>query len=172
MRRAAALASALAVIVYVTGVGAQAKPDFAGKWVMEAPAGGAAPAGPPPGGGMGGRGRGGMGGAVSGPEVTIVQDATTLTINKTQMQNPVTLKINLDGTDSKNSVTGRGGMTMEQTMKAAWEGDKLSITTSFDMGRGPMTTKQTLSLEGGNLVVENFGADGTSLSKITYKKSS
>jgi hypothetical protein len=169
MKRAAVLMSALAVVLYTVGMSAQAKPNFAGKWTMEMPAGGAMPGGGAPGGGgRGGRG-GGRGGAVSGMEVTITQDANTLTINKTQGQNPVTLKINLNGSDSPNTITtGRG--EMRQTLMAVWEGDKLTITTSMDMGNGPTSTKQTLSLEGGNLVVENFGADGTAMAKVTYKK--
>jgi hypothetical protein len=175
MKRAAILVSALAVVLYTVGVGAQAKPSFAGKWMMEAPAGGGAPGGGAPGGGApggGGGGRGGRGGGgpVSGMEVTITQDANTLTINKTLGQNPVTLKYTLDGSESKNTMMGRGG-EVTQTSKAMWEGSKLTISTTAP-GRGGdmMTTKQTLSLEGGNLVVENMGADGTSMGKVTYKK--
>jgi hypothetical protein len=167
MKRAAVLMSALAVILYTVGMSAQAKPSFAGKWAMEMPAGDAAGGGAP-GGGRGGRGGRG-GGAVSGMEVTIAQDANSLTINKTQGQNPVTLTVNLDGSKTENKVTTRNGEVV-QTLSGAWEGNKLTITTSADMGRGPMTTKQTLSIEGGNLVVENFGADGTAMAKVTYKK--
>lgn len=168
MKRAAVLISALAVAISTVAISAQA-PSFAGKWTMQVdPA--AAPAAPPAGGGGGGRGGGGRGGgAVSGMEVTIAQDATTLTINKTQGQNPVTLKYTLDGKDSKNTTTGRNGEIVS-TSQAKWEGAKLTVTTTADQGRGPATTKQTIWLEGGNLVVENFGADGTSTGKITYKK--
>jgi hypothetical protein len=166
MKRAAVLVSALALVVYAVGLSAQAKPNFAGKWTMQMDPNAA----PPAGGGGGGGGRGGRGGgAVSGMEVTITQDANTLTIEKMQGQNPVKLTFKLDGSESKNTVQGRGG-AVEQTSKAAWDGAKLTITTTADMGRGPMTTKQTLSLEGGNLVAENFGADGTSMAKVTYKK--
>ena len=82
MKRAAILVSALAVFL---SMATSAQAQFAGKWVMDAPAappagGGGAPGG---GGGGGGRGGGGGGGAISGMEVTIVQDATTLTVNKT-----------------------------------------------------------------------------------------
>ncbi len=166
MKRAAVMISALAVVLYTVGMGAQAKPNFAGKWMMEAPAGGGAPGG---GGGGGGRGRGGRGGAVSGMEVTITQDANTLTIDKMQGQNPVKLTFKLDGSESKNTVAGRGG-EVEQTSKAMWEGSKLTISTTMDMGGQAMTTKQSLSLEGGNLIVENTGADGTPGAKLTYKK--
>ena len=160
MRRAAVLVSALAVILLTVGVGAQA-PSFAGKWTM-VPDPNAAPAG-------GGRGGGRGGGAVSGAEVTITQDATTITIAKMQGQNPVTLKYTLDGKESKNTVQGKGGAVVQSSM-AKVEGPKLTITTTADMGRGPTTTKQSLWIEGGNLMVENFGADGASTGKLTYKK--
>jgi hypothetical protein len=146
-------------------------PSFAGKWTMD-PA--SAPA-PPAGGGGGGGGRGGGrggAGAVSGMEVTIMQDATSLTINKMaggQTPTPVTLKFTLDGKDSKNTVQGRGG-PVETTSQATMAGGKITIKTTADMGRGPTTTTQVLSIEGGNLVVENMGADGTSMGKLTYKK--
>jgi hypothetical protein len=103
-------------------------------------------------------------------EVTISQDASTITVERTQGQATVKFVVKLDGSDSKNSIT-MGQNTVDQTQKATWEGAKLTITSSYDMGRGPTTTKQTLSLDGGNLTVENFGADGTSMSKVTYKKS-
>ena len=60
-----------AAFVLATSVGmyAQAKPDFSGKWVMDAPA--AAPAAPPAdgGGGRGGGRGGGGGGAGFGQDV-------------------------------------------------------------------------------------------------------
>jgi hypothetical protein len=104
-------------------------------------------------------------------EVTITQDANTIKIDKMQGQNPVTLTVNLNGSESKNTVQGRGG-AVEQTSTATWEGDTLTISTSFDMGNGPVTTKQALSLEGGKLVVENFGPDGSPMAKLTYTKGS
>jgi hypothetical protein len=165
MKRITAVLSAVAVAVFFTAsVMAQAKPNFAGKWVMEAPAGGAAPGA----GGPGGGGRGGRGGGW-GQNVTISQDATTLTVEYTQGENPVKLIYKLDGTESKNMVMGRGGQT-EQVSKAAWAADKLVITTTTQFGE----QKRTLSLTGGNLVIEqaNPGRDGGAgtTTTITYKK--
>ena len=169
MKRAAILVSALAVALATVSISAQA-PAFAGKWTMD-PA--SAPAPPAGGGGGGGRGGGrGGGGPVSGMEVTIAQDATSLTINKMaggQAPAPVVLKYTLDGKDSKNTTMGRGGEVVS-TSQAVLAAGKLTITTTADQGRGPTTTKQVLSIEGGNLVVENFGGDGTSTGKLTYKK--
>ena len=168
MKRAAILVSAFAVVL---SMATSAQAQFAGKWTMVVDPAAAPPAAPGGGGGGRGGGRGG-GGPVSGMEVTIAQDATSLTINKMaggQAPAPVTLKYTLDGKDSKNTVAGRGGEVV-QTSQAAMAAGVLTITTTQDQGRGPQTTKQTLKIEGGNLVVENFGADGTSMAKVTYKK--
>lgn len=167
MKRAAILVSALAVLVTV-GLSAQA-PALAGKWTMVVD-----PAAAPPAGGGGGRGGGRGGGPVSGMEVTIAQDATTLTINKTQGQAPVTLKYTLDGKDSKNTITmGQAGEVV-QTSQATVAAGKITITTTSDMGRGPTTTKQVLSIEGGNLKVETTapgrGGGEPTTTTTTYKK--
>ena len=47
--------------------------------------------------------------AAVGMENTITQDATTLTVEYRQGQNPVKLVYKLDGSESKNKVQGRGG---------------------------------------------------------------
>ena len=163
MRRVAAIVSTAAVLMWSVGVFAQAKPSFAGKWVREAPA---APATPPAGGGGGGGRQGGGGGGGFGMENTITQDATTLTVDYMQGQNPAKLVFKLDGTESKNP--GRGGA--EQVSKAVWEGQKLVITTTTPNG----DSKRVLSLEGGNLVIEttNPGREGgaPTTSKVVYKK--
>ena len=161
MRRVATLVSTAAVMMFTVGLLAQAKPNFAGKWVREAPA---APATPPAGGGGGGRGGGGGGGW--GATNTITQDATTLTVEYTQGENPVKLVYKLDGTESKNA-GGRGGETVS---KAAWVGNTLVITTTTQMGE----QKRVVSLDGGNLVIEttNPGREGgaPTTSKVVYKK--
>jgi hypothetical protein len=77
----------------------------------------------------------------------------------------------LDGSESKNTVTF-GGNSTEQTSKAAWEADKLVITTTTQFGE----TKQTLSLSGGDLHVDQTapGRDGgaPTTSTVVYKKAS
>jgi hypothetical protein len=139
---------------------AQAKPNFAGTWVREMPA-------DPAGGGGGGRGGGGRGGGF-GMEPTITQTATSITIKwMGGGQNPVeqVRTYNLTG-ESKNKVMGRGGET-EQVTVSTWEGNKLVLTTG--------QTKQVLSIEGGNLVIEQTSpgrGEGAApmTTKITYKK--
>jgi hypothetical protein len=159
-----AILGAAAMVVLTAGLLAQAKANFAGKWTREAPAGGAMQAG----GGRGG-GRGGF-----GQEATITQDASSITIEYMQGgQNPTPQKrvYKLDGSESKNTMTF-GGNSVEQTSKAAWEGDKLVITTTTQFGE----TKQALSLVNGDLHVDstNPGRDGgaPTTTSIVYKKAS
>jgi len=105
-----------------------------------------------------------------GNEISIAQDATTLTIEFTpyvryDMQPPTRLVYRLDGTASANTLNvGRG--PQQQTSKAAWNGSKLTITTvrSFTAARNekPLTvqTTQTLSLESPPAL---SGVEGTTL---------
>lgn len=163
MRRVTAAISALAVVLATSVLFAQAKPNFAGTWTREAPAG--APAGGAPGGGGGGGGRGGGGGGW-GMEPTITQDAATLKVTYMgggQAPAPMTLTYKLDGTESKNTMNGRGGAT-EVTSKAKWEADKLVITTTT--ANGDQVLK--VGLEAGKLVLERDTPNGPM--KTTYTK--
>ena len=160
--------STAAVVAMTAGLLAQAKPNFAGKWTLDAPA--AAPAAPPQGGAPGGPGggRGGGRGGGWGQEATITQDATTLTVEYTQGQNPVKLTYKLDGTESKNTTMGRGGPT-EQVSKAAWDGAKLKIVTTTANGE----QTRLVSLDGAKLAIETTqpGMDGAAMTnKVTYTK--
>jgi Spy/CpxP family protein refolding chaperone len=165
------LATAVALIFAVAiGLSAQAKPDFSGKWVMD-PA--SAPA-PPAGGGGGGGGRGGGGGGAGfGQDFTAKQDAKMLTITRTQGDQTVTATYNLDGSESKNMVAGRGGQ-QEQVSKAAWDGNKLVITTTLNFGGNTVEQKRVLAIEGGNLVIEQTqpgrGGGEPTTTKLVYKK--
>jgi hypothetical protein len=163
------LAIAVVTVALAASAFAQAKPDFSGKWVMD-PA--SAPA-PPAGGGGGGRGGGRGGGAGFGQEFEAKQDAANLTITRVQGDQTVVAVYKLDGSESKNMVAGRGGQ-QEQVSKAAWEGSKLSITTTLNFGGNAIEQKRLLSLEGGNLVIEQTapGRDGgaPTTTKLVYKK--
>jgi hypothetical protein len=160
MRRITTIVTVAALTVFAASVAAQT--NFAGKWVLDP----ASVAAPPEGGGRGGRG------GMLGQELTITQDASTLTLEYMgggQNPAPVKLVYKLDGTESKNTVMMRGGQA-EQVAKAAWSGQSLVVTTTTGMGE----QKRTLSLQGGNLVVEtaNPGRDGGPgmTTKVTYKK--
>jgi hypothetical protein len=169
MRRLITVAAAAAfVLSTTTGLFAQAKPDFSGSWTLD-------PASAPAAGGGGGRGggRGGGGGAGFGQAFTAKQDANMLTITRTQNDQAVTASYKLDGSESKNTVAGRGGQ-QEQVSKTMWMGNKLMITTTLNFGGNNIEQTRTLSMEGGNLVIEQSqpGRDGGApqTQKLVYKK--
>ena len=152
---------------------AQAKADFSGKWVLDPASAPAPPAGAPAGGGGGGRGGGRGGGGGFGNEFTIAQNAKTLTITRMQGDQTVTTVYNLDGSESKNTVQGRGGAT-EQVSKATWDGAKLVVTTQVNAGGNNIEQKRVFAMEGGNLTIETTqpgrdGGPGTP-TKLVYKK--
>jgi hypothetical protein len=166
MKRMTAMLSAAAVVILTAGLIAQAHPSFAGKWAREAAA---APAGDQA--AQGGRGgRGGRGGF--GQAVTITQDTATITMEYEQGgQNPTPVKrvYKLDGSDSTNTMTF-GGNSVDQVSKATWEGSKLVITTTSQMGE----TRQVLSMNGADLNVEETrpGRQGgaPTTTTVVYKK--
>ncbi len=160
MRRNALVVGALSLVLAATTAMAQ-QPSFAGSWTLV----------PDPN-ATGGRG-GGRGGALLGQAATVTQDAKTLTITRTTQNGEVKLVYNLDGSDSKNMVMGRGGQT-EQVSKASWDGAKLVISTTLAMGENTVTRTQTLALdESGQLVVTTTGPGrgGEQMTNTqTYKK--
>jgi len=168
MRRNFIVVTAVLMFCAAVSMSAQA-PDFSGKWVADAAA--APPAGAPAGGGGGGGGRGGGRGGGFGNEFTIAQNAKTLTITRMQGDATVTTVFNLDGSESKNMVAGRGGgEPTAQVSKAVWEGAKLVVTTTAPNGE----QKRVFAMEGGNLTIETTqpgrdGGPGTP-AKLTYKK--
>jgi len=132
MRRMAAAASAVAVVLFSASLFAQA--NFSGKWAPDTEknaAAMAAMAGAGGGGGgrMGGGGRGGGGGPM-----TVTMDAKMLKIERTGQDGSVTAQTYmLDGSESKNMMMGRGGQT-EQISKAKLDGAKVVITTTTPNG--------------------------------------
>ena len=142
---------ATAVLAVATMVFAQ-KPDFSGVWTIDAEASGTA-------GGGGGRGGGGL-----GQGATVKQTADTLVIERTMGDNKVTTTYKLDGTESKNTMMGRGGEQMESVSTAKFDGGKLTITSKV----GENTNTQVWSLAGNVLTIETTNARGTQ--KRVYKK--
>ena len=118
MRKSAVFMGAIALVMGATTASAQGK-NFAGTWTVVADPAAAAPA----------PGRGG--GRGLGQGATIAQDAKTLTVTRTTQNGEVKTVYNLDGSDSKNTLT-MGGNSVEQVSKAKWEGDKLIITTTMN----------------------------------------
>ena len=160
-------ATAIAMIFCAAvSLGAQAKPDFSGRWVMDPPPA----AGNAGGGRAAGRGAGATGFQPGfGPEFMVKQDVKALVITRGGQAG--TLAYNLDGTESRNPVT-RDGQQQEQVARAAWEGDKLVIATEVNFQGNIAEQRRVLSLEGGNLVIEqtNPGRNGGPPIKVVYKK--
>jgi len=162
MRKAAAFMGAIALIVGANTASAQGK-NFAGTWTVVPDPAAAAPT----------PGRGG--GRGLGQGATIAQDAKTLTITRTTQNGEVKSVYNLDGSDSKNTLT-MGGNSVEQVSKAKWEGDKLIITTTMNFNGNNVESSMALSLDAsGQLIVESTGAGRgggpPTTTKMTYKKS-
>ena len=150
---------ATAVFAVATLAFAQ-KPDFSGTWTLDPEASGTAGGAAAGGGGGGGRGGGGL----LGQSGTIKQTPDTLTIDRTMGENKVTASYKLDGTESKNTMMGRGGTPMESVSTAKWDGTKLIITSKV----GENESTQVLSLAGNVLTIETTNARGTQ--KRVYKK--
>jgi hypothetical protein len=156
MRRVATILGTAAVVMMATSVFAQA-PSFAGVWTLDAEKTAAAA----PAGGGGGRG-GGRGG---GGPMTIKQDAKTLSIVRTTQAGETTTTYNLDGSESKITMAGRGGAEPTTVVaKAKWDGAKLVITTTTPNGDQVVTWY----MEGDYLVQERTGQNGAV--KTYYKK--
>jgi hypothetical protein len=147
MRRNAFIGGALAVLIAAAPALAQDMPNFSGSWTLVAD--------PNAAGGGGGGGRGG--GAGLGQAAVLAQDMKTLTVTRTTQNGEIKMTYNLDGSDSKNMVMGRGGQTA-QVSKATWDGPKLMISTTLMMGENTVTRTQTMSLDAsGQLVVTVSG---------------
>jgi hypothetical protein len=163
MRRALVMSAAFLALGASTLI-AQAKPNFAGKWTAVVD-----PNAPPP------QGRGGRGGGMAGlgQEATIAQDAKTLTVTRTTQAGETKSVYNLDGSESKNTLT-MGGNAIEVSSKATWEGDKLVITSSMNFNGNPVETKMVLAMAGADLSVESTspgrGGGAPTTTTRTYKK--
>ena len=157
MRRVTSLVFALALALPIAAW-AQSKPDFSGTWTMNAEKSDPAP-----------QGRGG-GRGPAGP-VTIKQTATELSITTEGRQGPLTLTYKLDGSESSNEMPGRGG-SMTVKSKAKWDGSKIVIETTRDMGGNRVTTTETrsLSADGKEMTVESTTPMGSR--KTVYTKGS
>ena len=166
--------SAIALSLTVSAA-AQPLPDFSGRWIAV----------PEPAATGGGNAAAGPLGSGWGNEVTLTQNATTLTVERAQfsaydMQPPMRFSYALDGSENRITLNvGRGAQ--EMVARTSRQDDSLVITTSYhvslpDDGR-PATVemKQVLSLDApGSLVVTTTltGLKGgtSSTSTTRYKK--
>ena len=121
-----------------------------------------------------------------GSTITITQNPSSLSVEyaffgRGDMQAPIKYTFALDGAPTRNTIMMGRGME-ERVSRAAWEGDKLTITTTTSMpnpaGTGaPVTTElqQVLSLESPtSLVVETtraaFMGGAASTTRTVYRK--
>jgi hypothetical protein len=136
MKRVATLLALLAL--GASSLAAQAKPNFSGHWVV-------IPDSTKPANGMGG---------MATTEAVIAQDEKTLAVTRATAMGEVKVVYNLDGSDSKNTIQ-MGPNSADLLSHAKWEGNKLTINTTINMGGQTVNTSSTYSLDSnGNLVVE------------------
>jgi hypothetical protein len=146
MRYVRAAVSATTLVLFATALSAQ-KPDFAGKWTLDAEKTAAANPNAGGGGGGGGGGRGGRGGMMN--TFTLTLDATSLTREVDGPNGPVKTVYKLDGSETTVPM-GQG----EAKAKAKWEGNTIVIETTRTVQDGTaVTTKDVYSVEDGFLVI-------------------
>jgi hypothetical protein len=145
MRRSTLGLTALATACFVAGLSAQQTPNFSGAW-----------SGPPPGPPAQSGGPRASVGNGWGESFTIVQHSGTLTVERVlyrprDYQPTLKFRYALDGSESRNTIAmGRGLQVQRSTAK--WEGEKLVLTTLYDVSdadEGRSVTcevTQTLSL--------------------------
>jgi hypothetical protein len=127
MKALRALVSVVVLTACASGVLAQTRPDFSGRWTSDTD-----PATVVPAAGRGAQ-RGDMGSGW-GSTITVTQDAKVVTVEyaffgRGDMQPPLRFTYALDGSETKNTVMMGHGMQVE-TSKTAWDAAKLVITTS------------------------------------------
>jgi hypothetical protein len=113
-----AILSAALAIAFVAGVGAQDKPNFAGKWKQ----------------------------AGSFNSWTITVEGSKMTVTMTVAGNSDSNVYLLDGTPSTKTVEGPNGM-LENVSTSTWEGDVLVTTTKMGSG-ATMVEKRWLEPDG------------------------
>ena len=96
------------------------------------------------------------------------QTADALTVERSIGENKITSTYKLDGSESKNTMMGRGGQSVESVSTAKFDGQALVITTKMDMGNGPQESTQKWTVSGSTLTIETTNARGTQ--KMVYKK--
>ena len=136
-------------------LGAQDKPVFAGTWKLADPA---TPDGFTP------------------STMTVVQDATTMTVTTTSQMGEFKTSYKLDGSEAPSPLEFNG-MTIDRIAKLVWEGNKLLLITTSKMEGQSLEFKSAWSLTAdGALVAEttvpDFQGGGTPITtKATYRKS-
>ncbi|MHB1097636.1 MAG: hypothetical protein ACYC3F_15875 [Gemmatimonadaceae bacterium] len=154
---------AMACMGLAVRAGAQQRPEFSGVWTV-VPSPNAAAAATPLVTGDAPFPTGDMGSGWGSP-LTITQDARRLTVTYPffvpyDLQPPLTFTFDLDGSESRNTVTMGRGVQVQRTT-VAWAGDTLVLATRHvlpyanDDAQRTVEVRQSLSLAStGTLVVE------------------
>jgi hypothetical protein len=146
----------MAATAIVSPLAAQSHPDFSGTWVMDAKT---APQG------------------ITSLTMTVKQDPKTINIvtdvNTAMGAQKVTNVFNLDGSDSKNSMSGPGG-TVETTSTVGWEGAAMVVATKASVQGQEISQNEKWSLapDGKTLNLERvvgFGGQNMSI-KLAFNK--
>jgi len=112
----------------------------------------------------------GVGGFHCATECTISQTDQQLTVTRKQGNGSASLVFKLDGSDSKNAVVGRTGVT-EIVSKAKSEGSHLVVSTTVKYPSvPPLTSTQRVSVSGGEMTVEVVTEPGRPSIILTYKR--
>lgn len=135
MWRHTALVTAL-TCVCVTSLSGQGTPDFSGKWMLDQEMSV-----------IGGRG-------TAAAELTITQDATTLTVTRATNSGAQSVTYKLDGSEAKNPA-GSG----EAVYRSKWEGGKLVTTITTPTRTGQSTRTETFSIVDGTFRIDTSRPD-------------
>lgn len=158
MRRLVSVAFALATLA--SPLAAQSHPDFSGKWVLDPKSVDA-----------------GMMPAPTSATMTVAQDAKTVkvdnVVNSQMGEQKSSLTFNLDGSASKNTISGNGA-SVDLTSTATWDGPTLAVTTTGDMGGQTLTFTEHWSMDDTGKVLHvqrDINAGGQAMSmKFTFNK--
>ena len=142
-----------ALVAVVVSVGAQARPDFSGDWVIT-------------------RANSGL----LGEKFTARQDAKTLTLDITvaAIGRPVRAVYNLDGSISNNTnpSTVAGVADEPLTSRVSWDADRLIIeTTGTTLVNGkPQQSRRRIWIDSEGLLVIERSAEGQATTRSVYRK--
>ena len=103
---------------------AQEKPNFVGTWKLSAPA---------------------SADMFTPTQITVVQDATDLTVTTTGQMGEFKTPYKLDGSESRNPLDFQGTM-IDRMTKLAWDGNKLVLTATSDMNGQAFEVKSIWTL--------------------------
>ena len=113
---------------------AQARPSFSGNWVLVKEEGQFS----------------GRGAAAEGPSTlscgnacTIRQSPSTLVVERSYGKEQFVTTVNLDGSETTSS-NQMGGVPIDVSARASWDGSRLVVTTKSNPSQNPVTVRLTL----------------------------